>query len=53
MITKSLFRILTIVTSKAGERGGGNTRGPECSKVPGNFGKMFVSFIIMIALCLS
>jgi hypothetical protein len=34
---------------KAGERGGGqNTRGPECSEGPGNLGKMFVLFIIVL-----
>jgi hypothetical protein len=54
-----ILRAQPIVESKAGERGGGgagwgggqNTRGPECSKGPGNLGKMFVLFII--ALCLS
>jgi hypothetical protein len=28
--------------ARGGGRGGGNTRGPECSEGPGNHGKMFV-----------
>jgi hypothetical protein len=35
---------------KAGERGGGgqNTRDPDCTEGPGNLGKMFVSFMIVV-----
>jgi hypothetical protein len=49
MIAKSLFCILTIVTSKAGVRGA-KYPGPEnsVSEGPGNLGKMFVSFIILL-----
>jgi hypothetical protein len=31
---------------QGGAGGGQNNRGPECSEVPGNLGKIFVSFII-------
>jgi hypothetical protein len=38
---------------KAGERGGGDTRGPECSEGPGNLDKIFVSFTIAFMFVLN